>query len=213
VLDQLAAVDDHDLVDGLRHLGEHVARDQDRPALARERPEEVAEPADALRVEAVRRLVQDEHLGIAEERGGQAEALPHPQRVALHAATAGLSEVDECQDLVHARARDPAGDGEHAEVVPSRPARMGVERLEQDPDAHDRVVELAVARAQDRRASRGRLDEAEDRAHRRRLARAVGAEEPRDPARADREREVVDGEGGAEPLREPVDLDHASTVT
>ena len=80
--DEPAAVDDHDVVDGLRHLGEHVARDEDRASLGRERAEEVAQPADALRVEPVRRLVEDEHLGIAEQRGGEPEPLPHPERVA-----------------------------------------------------------------------------------------------------------------------------------
>ena len=47
VLHEHAAVDDHDVVDGLRHLGEHVARHEDRAPLRRERPKEVAEPADA----------------------------------------------------------------------------------------------------------------------------------------------------------------------
>ena len=39
---ELAAVDDHDAVDGLRDLGEHVARDENRATLGRERAQEVA---------------------------------------------------------------------------------------------------------------------------------------------------------------------------
>ena len=58
--DEPASVDDDRLVRELRHLGEHVARDQDCVALAREAPQQVAEPPDPLRVQAVRRLVEDQ---------------------------------------------------------------------------------------------------------------------------------------------------------
>ena len=93
-------MDDHDLVDGLRNLREHVTRDQDRPPLARERAEEIAEPADALRIEAVCGLIEHEHLGIAQESRGEAEPLPHAERVALHAPPAGASQLDEVEHLV-----------------------------------------------------------------------------------------------------------------
>src|SRR3712207_7630354 len=48
---------------------------------------------DPLRVEAVCRLVEDEHLGIAEEGRGEAEPLPHPERVAAHASSPGASRT------------------------------------------------------------------------------------------------------------------------
>ena len=116
-----------------------------------ERAEEVTEPADPLRVETVRRLVQHEHLGVAEERGREAESLAHPERVALHAPASRRAHVHEREHLVDARPRDTAGERKHPQVVATRPARMCVEGLEQHTDAPDRVLELAD------RAGRGRL--------------------------------------------------------
>ena len=43
-------------------------------------PEEVADPTDALGIEAVDRLVEEEHPGVTQQRGGDAQALGHPQR-------------------------------------------------------------------------------------------------------------------------------------
>ncbi len=131
-------MDDHHVVDGLCDLREHVARDEDRPALGRERAEEVAKPPDALRIEPIRRLVEHEHLGIAEQRGGEAEPLPHPERVALHAAPARLRQLDELEHLVDPRPRDAAGEGEDTEVVAPGSTRVRVEGLEERADLSHR---------------------------------------------------------------------------
>jgi hypothetical protein len=56
-----------------------VAGDEDGSALRREGPEEVAQPADAGRVKTVGGLVEDQQLGIPEERRGEAEALARPR--------------------------------------------------------------------------------------------------------------------------------------
>ena len=53
--------------------------------------DQVAHPADAGRVEAVGRLVEDEHVRIAQQRGGDREALAHAHRVALHAPIGGVA--------------------------------------------------------------------------------------------------------------------------
>ena len=79
VSDQSAAIEHHDVLDGLRHLCEHVAGEQDGPALVGQTAEEVAQPADPLRVQAVRRLVEHQHPGIADQGGGEPEALLHPE--------------------------------------------------------------------------------------------------------------------------------------
>ena len=84
--DRAAAVDDDDVVGGLRDLGQHVAGDEHRAALGGERAQEVAQPADALRVEAVRGLVEHEHARVAEQRGREPEPLAHAERVAARAA-------------------------------------------------------------------------------------------------------------------------------
>ena len=161
--DELAAVDDHDLVGDLLELGEDVARDQDRAALGPPgRPQEVAEPADACRVEPVGGLVEHEHLGVAEQRRGQAEPLPHPERVAAGAPPRGSLQLDELEHLLDPGRGIPAAVGEHAQVVTARAAR--VER--RWPRArHPRaaaVVELARSgRSRTPSPSPGRADEAE----------------------------------------------------
>ena len=58
-----------------------MARDEHRVAPAANAPEELAQPPDARRVEAVRRLVQDQDPRVAEQRARQPESLPHPERV------------------------------------------------------------------------------------------------------------------------------------
>jgi hypothetical protein len=62
---------------GHRHLVHQVAGNEHGPALGRQLLHEGADPDDALRVEPVDRLVQDEHGRVAEQRGGESETLPH----------------------------------------------------------------------------------------------------------------------------------------
>ena len=72
-------VDDQHLVDGLGDLGQHVAGDEDGASLGRERPQEVAQPAHPFGVEAVRGLVKDQQLGIAEQRPREPQTLAHAE--------------------------------------------------------------------------------------------------------------------------------------
>ena len=75
--DEATTVDDQHLVDGLRDLGQDVARDQDGAPLGRERPQEVAQPAHPFGIEAVRGLVKYQQLGIAKQRPREPETLTH----------------------------------------------------------------------------------------------------------------------------------------
>ena len=70
---------DHDqVVGGLRHLAHQVAGDEDRAALGGQLAScSVADPQDALGVEPVDRLVEQQDLRVAEQRGGDAEPLRH----------------------------------------------------------------------------------------------------------------------------------------
>ena len=62
-----------------------------------------AHPADALGIEAVGGLVEDQHLGVAEQRVREPEPLAHAERVLAHAlAGGGLVQPDERQQLVDA---------------------------------------------------------------------------------------------------------------
>jgi len=55
---------------------------------------------DALGVEAVGRLVQDQHLGVAEQGGGQAETLAHAEREPADPPAGGVGQADLAQDRI-----------------------------------------------------------------------------------------------------------------
>ena len=99
---QPAAVEDQDFVDGLGDLGQHVAGEQDGAPLGGEAAQQVAQPADAGRIQAVGRLVKDEHPRVAQQRRGQREALAHAERERARAAVGRLAQADELEHLVHA---------------------------------------------------------------------------------------------------------------
>ena len=121
--DDPPAVDDDDVVDGLLDLGEHVAGDEDRAPLAGRAAQEVAQPADALRVQAVGGLVEHEDLRIAEQGRGEPEPLAHAGRVAAGAPVARAAELDEVEHLVHAPARHAREERERPQVVAAGRAR------------------------------------------------------------------------------------------
>ena len=76
--DQLAAPDHDQVVGGQRHLAHQVRGDEDGATLGGESLEQVADPVDALRVEAVRRLgCRGAIVGRALERVGAAPARRH----------------------------------------------------------------------------------------------------------------------------------------
>ena len=66
--------------------------------------QEAAHPDDALGVHAVERLVEHQHRRVAEHRGGDAQPLPHAQRVAARLAPGRRFQPGLAEHLV-----DPAG--------------------------------------------------------------------------------------------------------
>ena len=192
-----------------RHLRQQVAADEHGRALLGEVDEDVADPADALRVEPVGRLVEDHRVRIAEHHAGEAEPLAHAERVALDPALGDVGQPDELQHLLDAPARDPVRRGEPAQVVARRPAGVHVAGVEQ---AADLVQRLGAAR----RTAGRRTSPSPARTGR---ARACSASScscrtrsgPRNPVTRpghDVEAEVVDGDDLAEPLGQPSHLDH-----
>ena len=137
--DPAAVGDDDDVVDGLLDLGEHVARDQQGSPFVGEVPQEAAQPPDALGVQAVGRLVEDDHLRVAEQGGGEAEALAHPHRVAAGSLACGRGDADELEQLVDAPVGHPGDGGLHPEVVAAGAPRVEVRRLEGGADDGERV--------------------------------------------------------------------------
>ena len=100
LLDQPAPADDDEVVGHQRDLRQQVAADEHGASLAGQVDEDVADPADALGVEPVGRLVEDHRVRIAEQHTGQPEALAHAERVAADLALGDLGQPDEGQHLV-----------------------------------------------------------------------------------------------------------------
>jgi hypothetical protein len=97
-----------------------MARDENGAALVSEPAKQPAQPADALRVQPVRRFVQHDRPRVSEQRGGQAEALPHPHRVAADLAPCGITQPDQLEHLVGSRHRQAGHRAEDAQVVARR---------------------------------------------------------------------------------------------
>ena len=202
-----AVGDDDDVVDGLRDLREQVARDEDRLALAGQVPQEAPQPADAFGVQAVRRLVEDDRLGVAEQRGCEAETLTHTHRVPAGPLAGRRRDADQLEHLVDPAIRDPRGGRHHSQVVAATAAGVEVRRLEGGPDLEQGGRDVVVGHAADRGGAGGRPDQAEQHPQRGGLAGPVGAEEAGDASGLDREVEVLDGGEVAEALGEAVYLD------
>ena len=115
-----------------RHRG--PSQDEDRLPLAAEVAQEPPQPPDALRVEAVGRLVEDEHPGVAEKGGGEAQPLPHAHAVLAGALAGRRRDAGELEELVDAPVGDRAGVREDEEVVTAAAPRVEVRRLERRPD-------------------------------------------------------------------------------
>jgi hypothetical protein len=92
-------------------------------------------------------------------------------------------------------------------MVAARAARVKVGRLEDRTDPQRRVLELGVGPVEQQRRAARRRSQAEQHAQRRRLPGAIGAEEARDRARLEHERQTVNRQDAAEPLRQRVGYD------
>ena len=57
------------------------------------------ERARCLRIEAHHRIIDDDHLGLVDERARDDELLPHAVAVALHQLVTPFLEVEECEQL------------------------------------------------------------------------------------------------------------------
>jgi hypothetical protein len=93
--------------------------------------DELPQVADPARVKPVARLVEDEQPGPAYQRGGQAEALPHAQRVGLDRPPADPGQPDLLERLA-----DPLAPGTPG-GPPARPRR--VEQREVGPAGQVRI--------------------------------------------------------------------------
>ena len=149
--DQATATDDDEPVGRLLHLAHQVAGDEDGAPLVGQAPQQPADPQHAVEVETVDRLVEQEHLRVAEQRGGDAEPLPHPERVALDPPTGGAGEAHLLDDLVDAAHADAVGARGDAQVVATAATGVHGARVEQRAHHPQRLGEGAHAAAEHER--------------------------------------------------------------
>ena len=116
-----AAVEHADPRAQLLDLGQQVAGQEDRRPGAVQLEQQLADLGDALRVQAVGRLVEHQQLGTAQQRAGQPEPLPHAERVGLDRPPADPGEADLLEHLV-----DPLPRG--CAATPPRPGRRRAAR-------------------------------------------------------------------------------------
>jgi len=86
---QRAGPDDHEVIGEHGELGDQVAGHEHRAAAIGEGAQRVAQPPDAVGVEAVRGLVEQQHVGFTEEGAGQGEALAHAEGEAARPLVSG----------------------------------------------------------------------------------------------------------------------------
>ena len=85
-------------------LVEQVARQQDgHPPLAHEPSQQLQHLDDAERVDRRGRLVEDQHVGILDQRVGDAETLEHAARVGVGPVVGAIGQPDLLEDLVDGR--------------------------------------------------------------------------------------------------------------
>jgi hypothetical protein len=152
----------------------------------------------ADRVEADRRLVEEDDLGVVEEPARDVQTLLHAARVALGALVLAALEADQFEELFDARLLDLRGHAvelcEVAQVVVAREPFVDAALAAEDvadalPDLA-RVLDDVVA--EDAGVPRGRDQERDQHLDRRRLAGAVRPEQAEKLALLDLEADALD---------------------
>src|SRR6185436_17053890 len=98
--DEMAVIDDRDAVAEALRLFHVVRREQHRTAAFAESRDDFPQLDAALRIEAGRRLVEEEDVGPADERGRDGEALLLSAGELAHARGALLVERELAQQLL-----------------------------------------------------------------------------------------------------------------
>ena len=210
--DHAAVVDDRDPVGEPVGLVEVLGREQHGRAVGDEPLDRLPQVEPAARVEAGRRLVEEQHRRARDQRGGEVEPAAHAARVRLRDAVAGVGEAEALEQLGGARLGGAAAvaveAADHRQVL--EPGEVLVDRrvLAGEADAGAQLRGLAdhVEAGHAGRAGVGGEQRRED-AHRRRLAGAVRAEHAEHGAGRGLEVDAVERAHVAERLDEAADLD------
>jgi hypothetical protein len=198
------------VVGNLLDLVQHVAGEQHAVPLVRHARDDRANLALPGRVEPVRRLVEDDELGVGQQRRRDTDALLHAEREGLVLPIGPPLHVDQLQQLVDARLRHAADQHRlRAQVV--APGQVGVERRVLDDRADMLRHQLRVIGQRpphDRDAALGRAHQPQHHADGGRLAGAVRAEKAEHLAAPDDEIERIDRGDLAEPLGQAAGFEH-----
>ena len=190
-------------------------RDEDRLAHPLQLFEQGLHLDAGPRIEAARRLVEDQHRRIVDQRLGHAQPLLHAARQAVDIVVALVPQVEQLQhvvdDLLPLALADLVGHREEIEKLPDLHAVIHAEIVGHVAHAlphRHRVLRHAVA-VDDSLAAAG-LQQRGQKADRRALARAVGADEAEHLARADLEVQRLDRAEVAVVFAEVDQFDHGT---
>ena len=183
--------------------------------------ERVAEQPLRFGVDTGDRLVEDQELGITDERFGDEDALLLSAGELVHAPAPQFRERDGAQRVVDGIAvrgagpspPTPSGEppGAHHFLDGRRQVRWQLGPLRYVADAIA-VLEAAGFLAEHRNAPRARSQQAEQDAQQRRLAAAVRADQRRELALVDPERDVGQDRRRAVREREVLDVDDGREI-
>ena len=209
---ELTALDDADLIAHFGQLGEDVRADEDRFAVGGQLANHLAQLDACPRIEAVGRLIENQHAGIVDHRPAQAEPLPHAFREAADRLGRQLVEPRKAHRVLDGLMALAAGQavraGEEVEILVAIDVGIGAEIVGHEAEAAADAIGIVDAReAIDERVASGRQIERRQNSHAGRLARAVGADVAEHLAAADLERHVLHGTRRAEEAKQPLQFD------
>ncbi len=211
---QLAAVDDDDMITGALQLTEEVGGHQDGdPEVGVDAADQAEHLVPADRVQTVGRLVQEHQLRVVHQRLGQLHPLLHTGRVAAHGAIALLVEADMTQGvrgpLAGGRRRQAGHPGHMHHELGGRDVRRQAVVLGHiaDPLADGGTV-LGHVQAEDVRAPFGGRGQAEKDLDQGGFSGTVGTHQARH-AGPDVNGEPVQGGHPGEPLAQAFGHDHS----
>jgi hypothetical protein len=191
---QPAAADNDEPVGGQRHLGDQVAGHKHRPALGGESTQQVPNPADALRIQSVGRLVEQQDARVTEQGHSDTEPLAHAERVRTGAPRCRVGQTDDAQHLRDPGTGDVVARGQRGQVRTAAAAGMERPGIEERADRLQRPGQVRVPDTADQSLAMVRGIQAQDHPHRRRLAGSVRAEEAGHHPRLDPHAQPVDGQ-------------------
>src|SRR5256885_2431280 len=168
-----------------------------------------------VRIEPVGGLVKDQHLRVVDQRLCEAGAVAEALRERIDRLPENVLQMAQLDDAAYRAAPSLAAQSAHlgCELEERQHGHFSIRRRRLRKVAYpalhlDRVFLHVQAAHRDRARARG--NEAGDHAHRRRLARAVGAEEPQHLALSHLEGDAVDRALRPEGLAEILHLDHGA---